>query len=161
GRVLPASGAIVSRLRPSQGALSNFIAIGEPMQQGHRLIQGEGGGILGSIYDPMRICYDVEAGVLLGDTRPPAGVLEERVARRRRLRSRVDDRARGGDVSPEAQALNRFYEQAFSLMTSGEAAHALDLRREREALRDRYGRYRFGQSCLLARRLVEIGIPLI
>src|SRR5205807_2942492 len=133
GRVQPATGAIVSRLRPAQSALSNFVAIGDPMQQGHRLIQGEGGGILGSTYDPMRIHYDVEEGVLLGDTRPPPGILEERVARRRQLLSRMVDRAREAGASREAQALDRFYEQAFSLMTSGEAARALDLRREPEA----------------------------
>ena len=57
--------------------------------------------------------------------------------------------------------MDRYYEQAFSLMTSSESRRVFDLSREPDALRDRYGRTRFGQSCLLARRLVESGVPFV
>jgi hypothetical protein len=61
----------------------------------------------------------------------------------------------------ESAALERFYNQAFSLMTSGEGRRVFDLEREPARVRDRYGRGRFGQSCLLARRLVEAGVPFV
>src|SRR5207237_747836 len=147
--------------RPPTTALSNFVAIGDPLQQGHRLIQGEGGGILGSIYDPLRVRYDMESGVILGETRRPEGVDDNRMDRRRDLLGALDGRYRALAASRETQALDRYYQQAFSLMTSGEATRALDLKREPESLRDRYGRTKFGQSCLLARRLVESGVPFV
>ena len=60
--------------------------------------------------------------------------------------------------SGEAESLDRHRKTAVSLVASGEAARALDIRREPAAMRDRYGRHLFGQSCLMARRLVEAGV---
>ena len=161
GRVYPSAGSVVARLRTSRTALSNFVTIGDRLQQGHRLIQGEGGGMLGSVYDPLRIRYDVDAGAQLGDVRPPEGVNDARVERRRNLLDVLDRRQRALATNRETAAIDRFYEQAFSLMGSGAVTQALDLRREPERLRDRYGRNRFGQSVLLGRRLVEHGVPFV
>ncbi len=161
GRVAPAAGALVNRLRPSAGPLSSFVAVGDRLQQGHRLIQGEGGGSLGAIYDPIRVRYDMEAGVSLGETRPPEEVTGARIARRRTFLEQVEGGRRGLGAERDFVVLDRFYQQAFSLMASGDAARALDLRQERSGVRDRYGRTRFGQSCLLARRLVEAGVPFV
>jgi len=160
GRVHPHGGAIVSRLRGSSSPLSSFIVMGERLHQGHRAIQGEGGGALGAVYDPFRIKYDPEQGVLLGETTPPKDVTAQRVERRRQIL------AQGRTASPEiahrdGQALDRFYNQAFSLMTSGEGRQVFNLEKEPSRLRDVYGRHRFGQSCLLARRLVEAGVPFV
>jgi uncharacterized protein (DUF1501 family) len=161
GRISPNTGSIVARIRSSASALSHFVAIGEPMQQGHRLIQGEGGGILGSVYDPLRVRYDMETGVLVGETKRAEGITEERLARRRGLMAALDERGRRFAAGRETRALDHFYQQAFSLMSSGEASRALELRLEPDRLRDRYSRTRFGQSCLLARRLVESGVPFV
>jgi hypothetical protein len=161
GRVQPHVGAIVNRVRGSQAALSSFITMGERCQQGHRLIQGEGGGLLGAVYDPFRIQYDMEQGVLLGEINAPDGVVAERVARRRRLAQRMLEDETVVPPTRDTATLRKYYQQAFSLMTSGEARRVFDLSAEAPPLRDRYGRNRFGQSCLLARRLVEHGVPFV
>jgi hypothetical protein len=159
GAVHPHVGSIVNRIRGFQPPLSTFVALGDPMQQGHRRIQGEGGGTLGSVYDPFRIKYDPEQGVLLGETAPPDGITTDRIDRRIRL---LRDVASTGQITNrDTAALERFYQQAITLMTDTEGRGVFDLNREAAALRDRYGRHKFGQSCLLARRLVEAGVPFI
>jgi hypothetical protein len=80
---------------------------------------------------------------------------------RRQLRSSLDDLARRVDQSNEVEGLDRFYQQAFSLLTSGAARDVFDLQHEPDKLRTRYGRFRFGQCCLLARRLVESGVRFV
>ena len=57
--------------------------------------------------------------------------------------------------------MDLWYRQAYDLLAAPEARRAFDLTREPAAVRDRYGRYRSGQACLLARRLVEAGVPLV
>ncbi|MCC2669410.1 MAG: phosphoglycerol transferase family protein alkaline phosphatase superfamily [Armatimonadetes bacterium] len=159
GQVHPHMGAIVNRIRGFQPTLSTFVTVGEPMEQGHRRILGEGGGVLGSVYDPFRVKYDPELGVLLGDTDRPEGITEARVDRRKRL---LRDAASAGSISNrETLAFDRFYDQAFSLMTDSDGRKVFDLGRESARMRDSYGRHRFGQSCLLARRLVEHGVPFV
>lgn len=156
----PHVGSVMSRIRGIHPALSSFVTIGDRLQQGHRLIGGEGGGRLGSVYDPFRIRYDPTDGVLLGEVTPPEPVTRARVDRRRSLLGSVNDQ---GAVAPtsDGAALDRFYNQAFSLMYSGEGRRVFDLGLEPAASRDLYGRHRFGQSCLLARRLVEGGVPFV
>ena len=161
GAVHPHVGSIVSRLRGPQPLLSNFAAVGDPLQQGHRRIGGEGGGVLGSVYDPFRIRYDAEEGVLLGEVKPPEAINAARAERRRRLWGAMGERPPVVPASRETAALDRFYSHAFSLMQSGEGRRVFDLSREPEKLRDSYGRHRFGQSCLLARRLVETGVHFV
>ncbi len=159
GIVHPHVGSIVSRIRGPHPVLSSFIVVGERLHQGHRAIQGEGGGVLGSVYDPFRVKYDPEQGVLLGEVTP--AVTPERVDRRRQLLLDTAGPAAAVTTTRETQALDRFYHQAFSLMSSGEGRQVFDLNRETDKLRDTYGRHRFGQSCLLARRLVEAGVPFV
>ncbi|MFN3651702.1 MAG: DUF1501 domain-containing protein [Armatimonadota bacterium] len=163
GQVHPHVGSIVSRVRGFTPPLSTYVMIGDRMQQGHRYIQGEGGGILGAVYDPFRIRYDVEEGVLLGEVAPPEGVTGSRVDRRQRLLQSLDaaENPIAAAAERESRAMSRFYDQAFSLMTSSEGRRVFDLQREPAKLRERYGRTRFGQSCLLARRLVESGVPFV
>jgi hypothetical protein len=160
GRVQPHMGALVSRVRGAAPLLAPYVLMGEPMQQGHRLIQGEGGGLLGAVYDPFRVRYDPEQGVLLGEVTPPKEVDGTRIGRRQRLFRELDERG-GVAAGRETQALNHLYQQAFSLMTSSEGRKVFNLEQEPRRLRDAYGRHRFGQSCLLARRLVEAGIPFV
>jgi uncharacterized protein DUF1501 len=162
GQIQPHVGSIVSRLRGfhSQRALSNFVTLGDRLHQGHRPIQGEGGGILGAVYDPFRLRYDPEQGVLLGEITPPKE-LADRVDRRHRLLQRLGEGQPAVPATRETQSMDRFYDQAFSLMTSSEGRRVFDLSREPDKIRDTYGRHRFGQSCLLARRLVEAGVPFV
>ena len=97
------------------------------------------------------------------DVSPPAGLEVARVDDRKALRAQVDrfrrlaDRASGDP----AMALDEYYEQGYDLMSSPTAQKAFDIHGEPDAVRDAYGRTPFGQRCLLARRLVEAGVPFI
>jgi uncharacterized protein (DUF1501 family) len=84
-----------------------------------------------------------------------------RSAGRAALRRSLDRLARAADASGALGAMDRFEAQALELMTSPAARDAFDLGREPDAVRDRYGRHRWGQQCLLARRLVEAGVEII
>lgn len=161
GRVSPHMGSVVARLRPKGRALTSFVTIGDRLQQGHRLIQGEGGGSLGAYYDPFRIRYDPVEGVHLGEVTPPENVTPRRNERRREILRWVERPAAPSICSRESEALDSLYGQAFALLTNSAGRQVFDLDRESAATRDRYGRTRFGQSCLLARRLVETGVRFV
>jgi hypothetical protein len=97
------------------------------------------------------------------DVAPPLGLKDERFEARRDLRARVDrfrrivDKSAGDPVG----ALDEYYEQGYNLMASKEAQRAFDIASEPAKVRDAYGRDGFGQRALLARRLVEAGVPFI
>ena len=79
---------------------------------------------------------------------------------RRSLLGTVDALAAQADKLDAYRDMNEFQQKAYALIL-GDARKAFDLSQEKDALRDRYGRNQFGQSCLLARRLVEAGVPFI
>jgi uncharacterized protein (DUF1501 family) len=86
---------------------------------------------------------------------------ERRFAERMSLKQRLDRLARASDATGAMGAMDEFEAKALNLLTSPEARKAFDLSHESPALRDRYGRNRWGQQCLLARRLVEAGVEII
>jgi hypothetical protein len=161
GRVMPSMGAVVSRVKAYRPPLSSFVTVGKPLHQGHRPIQGEGGGFMGSSYDPFRVEYDEVTGVQIHDLTPPEAMTAVRLDRRKRFFQILDEAQKHMLEGNETGALSRSYEQAFGLIGSRAASAVFDLDRESEKIRDRYGRYRFGQSCLLARRLVQSGVPFV
>src|SRR6185437_15712831 len=97
------------------------------------------------------------------DVAPPRGLEVGRAEDRRALRARVDRFRRFADKSAgdPARALDEYYEQGYDLMSSREAQRAFDIQGEPGPIRDAYGRHPFGQRCLLARRLVEAGVPFV
>jgi hypothetical protein len=97
------------------------------------------------------------------DVAPPRGLDDDRFAARRDLRSQVDRFRRIADktAGDPVPALDEYYEQGYDLMSSKEAQAAFDIQGESESVRDAYGRSPFGQRCLLARRLVEAGVPFV
>lgn len=177
GQVQPAHGAVVGRVKgrgavpqPSEEAspgastprpLPGFVSLGGFLHQGKRRIEGEGGGVLGTPYDPFRLDYDPETGVKIPQLELLDGVTPDLLASRRDLLGALDRLARRAEESPVMGQLDEFYQQAFSLLTSGRARRVFDLAAEPDAVRQRYGRFRFGQCCLLARRLVEAGVPFV
>ncbi|MCS6858928.1 MAG: DUF1501 domain-containing protein [Abditibacteriales bacterium] len=160
-RAAPHLGAIVSRVKETATSLIPFMVIGSRLQQGHRYILGEGGGTLGGAYDPFRVELDPDKGVLVRDLVLPQTVSTERYKKRVALLRQFDPLIGRFQSSAEAAAVDKFYEEAFSLTTGGKATQVLNLDKEPAKVRDRYGRTRFGQSCLLARRLVEAGVPFV
>lgn len=160
GSVRPAVGSVVARARGLRDGLPPFMVIGGRLHQGKRAITGEGGGPLGALYDPFRLEYDQDTGA----TRIPALQLSphltpERLHDRAALLDSLQTARR--TLETHGRSIDDYRAQALALLTSSEATGMFDLSRERPELADRYGRTRFGQSCLLARRLVENGVPFV
>ena len=99
--------------------------------------------------------------IKVDDLTLPPEVFSVRLQRRARLRTMIDARMSDLNKAVENQNLDEYYERALNLIVSGRAREAFNLPAEAAATRDRYGRNTFGQSCLLARRLVEAGTRVV
>jgi uncharacterized protein (DUF1501 family) len=95
------------------------------------------------------------------DLLPPKEISEVRLERRRELRQLVDSSVKNFEGSESAKLMDQNFSDAYRLMTSTAARDAFDLAQEKPAVRERYGMNRFGQCCLLARRLVERGVRFV
>ncbi len=117
---------------------------------------------LGSTYDPFETEGDPNSkDFRVQNLNLSGGMTVERLNERRALRKYFDELHRTVDASGMAQSMDRFQEQAFELVAGAAARKAFDIGSEDEKLRDTYGRSNFGQSCLLARRLVEAGTTFV
>ena len=161
GTLQPTHGAVVSRVLGFTPGMPRFVTIGDRLHQGHKPIAGEGGGAIGVRYDPFRLNYTAEAGLQLPDLTLIDGISPSGLDARHELLQQVDELARRIDRAPAAERLHEYYRQAFALLTDPRARDAFDLDSEPLELRRRYGRFRFGQCCLLARRLVESGARFV
>lgn len=137
---------------------------------------GEYGGWLGRGYDPLttsinkrdkkdnpyfRDCTDEELNYQIQGLLLPAEITLDRLQNRRDLLSQLDQQMAAAQENRLLASFDKFQARAFSLATSEETRRALDICQEPDALRDRYGRNLFGQSVLLARRLVEAGVRYV
>src|SRR4029077_17532929 len=111
GRLQPPHGAIVSRIRGFRPDLPTFVSIGGRLHQGHRPIAGEGGGSLGSLYDPFRIDYDLDEGLKIPQLEIMQGLAHQVLGDRRRLLDEMDLTARRLDASRSVERLDQFYNQ--------------------------------------------------
>ena len=161
GTLLPAHGACVTRALGMSAGMPRFVTMGGMLHQGKRRIAGEGGGSLGARFDPFRLDYDPERGVKIPQLDLIEGQSVGSLTARRSLRAQLNQLARIADESSPFEQLDESYQQAYSLLTSKQAREAFELAREPEPLRRRYGQFRFGQCCLLARRLVEAGVRFV
>jgi Protein of unknown function (DUF1501) len=159
GSARPTLGAVVARARGSRGALPPFMVIGGKLHQGKKAIVGEGGGTLGALYDPLRLEYDPEEGTRIPALQLPTNLTPERLADRQNLLRALQATQRQVEVA--GRTIDDYRTQALALLTSPDALRMFDLSQERPEIADHYGRTRFGQSCLLARRLVEHGVPFV
>jgi Protein of unknown function (DUF1501) len=126
------------------------------------LTPGQFAGFLGHKYDPFTVTRDPsEPGFRIDDLTLNPDVPSPRVHARRSLLGVVDRQVRALERAADARALDIYQDRAFRLLTTPAVQRAFDLQREPSALRERYGRHTFGQSCLLARRLVEAGVRLV
>jgi hypothetical protein len=164
GSARPTTGSVVARVRSATGRVGKFppfMVIGGKLHQGKRPIVGEGGGALGGLYDPFRLEYDPEHGTKVPALQLPPNLTPERLDDRARLVKALDRLERRTEALRAARALTDYRDQAFAMLTSPEARKAFDLGREPERLKRQYGLTRFGQSCLLGRRLIEHGVPFV
>jgi hypothetical protein len=161
GAVRPAAGSVVARSKGHRGDLPPFLVVGGKLHQGKKAITGEGGGTLGALYDPFRLEYDPVAGFRVPVLQLPTNLTPERLHDRQRLLTSLQAAQRHADAATRQRSIDDYRSQALSLLTSPDALRLFDLSRESQATRRRYGLTRFGQSCLLARRLVEHGVPFV
>jgi hypothetical protein len=161
GSARPATGSVVARVRGPRPPLPPFLTIGGRLHQGKKAIIGEGGGPLGTMYDPFRLEYEPEGRFKIPALQLEPELTPDRLDERHRLMRALDQLDRQADLLHSGQAIDDYRAQAFALLTTPAAKKIFDLGRETEQVRDRYGRTRFGQSCLLARRLVQHGVPFV
>jgi len=157
----PTLGAILRKLRGGDLGLSDAVHLNGPALVPREPGPGQNGGFLGRAYEPLVIGDVVSAR----DALPPLAAVDKlplvRMHERLTLKQSLDQLARDLDGNPRATDLSRLYGQAISFLSSPAARDAFDLEKEPTKLRDRYGRHRSGQALLLARRLVEAGVPYI
>lgn len=159
----PHAGAVLAYLRGRKTDLPPFVVLPEMMGRGGgNLPNGQAGGFLGKAYDPFALMADPSVpNFKVPDLLPPADIGVVRLDRRRQMREIVDQTVKDFEASESASLLDDNFQAAFRLMTSDQARGAFDLSRESPDVRERYGMNRFGQCCLLARRLIESGVRFI
>ncbi len=153
----PSLGSVTAYERGNQKGLPAYFSMPSMSRSG-------GPNFLGAQYAPFVVSDNPNADKFrVRDVALPGGLTDERFGHRKDLRALVDklpriaEKAAGDPVN----ALDEYYQQGYSLVSSPEAQKAFDVASEPKELRDRYGRSSFGQRALLARRLVEAGVPFI
>jgi hypothetical protein len=156
----PTYGAVVANRRPTSRPVPNAVVLGPVMHQGNRPpLAGQNAGFLGASYEPFRIAGDPNAkGFRVDGLQLPDDGSVDRLRQRYQLLLQMGPRSWESEASAEMSQLKY---RANTLLSSAESQRAFDLTRERPLLREQYGRHRFGQTMLLARRLVEAGTPLV
>ena len=159
----PHAGSVLSYLKGRRTDLPPFVVLPETMGRGGgNLPNGQSGGFLGKAHDPFALMADPsKPDFEVPDLLPPETIGSVRLDRRRKLRQLVDSVSDDFVATENAALLDSNFEAAFRMMTSPQARDAFDLSKEPQAVRDRYGMTRFGQCCLLARRLVEAGVRFV
>ena len=158
----PYSGSVISRVFGSRGTLpASIILPGKIGNTGAGPLHGQTAAYIGSAHEPFFLGADpARSDFKVVDLQPPAGQTEFRINARKQLLTQIDEVQRKAE-SNSAIGRDAAYARAFNLLTSPEAKQAFDLTQEQPKLQDRYGRNTLGQSCLMARRLIERGARFI
>ncbi len=159
----PHAGSVVSFLKGRKSDLPPHVVLPQLMGRGGGgLPNGQAGGFLGKSHDPFALMADPsKPNFKVPDLLPPQDIGTVRLERRKKLREIVDNRISDFEKSDDAKLLNENFHTAYRLMTSTKARNAFDLSKEKTKTRERYGMNRFGQCCLLARRLIEAGVRFV
>ena len=152
----PCYAAGLNYLRPRSDGVPNGVTVPHALIEGPLTWPGQHAGFLGPSHDPMLVTQDPNSpNFQMGAYNLPSGIDVERMDRRRQLLDRI------GTPSAGADAFRRHQVKAFEMLATGRVAKAFRLDHEPERSRLRYGRNQFGQTLLLARRLVEVGVPIV
>ncbi len=159
----PHAGCVYEFLRGRRNELPAHVILPESMgPTGGNMPHGQDAGFLGKSRDPFVLNADPsKKDFKVPDLLPPAEIGEARLERRRKLREVVEGTMKNFEGSANAELMDANFEAAYRLMTSPLAREAFDLAQEPASIRERYGMNRFGQCCLLARRLVERGVRFV
>ena len=159
----PHVGSVLDFLRGPRSDLPSHVLLPRPIgKTGGNLPHGQTAGYLGREHDPFVLNADPSRDDFqVRDLLPPDYISSIRLDSRRALRDVIDNTVRSFEQSEDARLLDSNFQQAYTLISSDAARQAFELSREPEDLRRRYGLNKFGQSCLLARRLVERGVRFV
>ena len=164
----PNFGSNIVKLRPIDEPMLPFVMMPRPLQESNVIGKGGTAGFLGKSYDPYTLYpeggdmdMDKMNRINVDDLRLRKEVFDVRLKRRAKLRDLLNAQMPAINRAIESYELDENYDRALSLIVSGRAREAFDLEKESGELRDEYGRNTFGQSCLLARRLVEAGTRVV
>ncbi len=159
----PHVGSVADFCLGRRGDLPAHVVLPETMGRGGgNLPNGQAGGFLGKAYDPFALMADPsKPDFRVPDLLPPDSIGTVRLERRQRMRQAVDATVDYFEHSESSKLMEDNFASAYRLMTSPQAREAFDLSKEPLPVRERYGMNRFGQCCLLARRLVEAGVRFV
>jgi hypothetical protein len=173
---LPSVGSVIARYKPAAIDRLSYVAVGAPVKEGSQIGVGQAAGLLGAAYDPFTMYDDPTVPLKLETFTLPGDVTLDRLHSRVDLRAVVDaQHARslaaipldGGSslsrrfVATQDSSFDQYYHKAISLVQSDAVIKGFRIDQEQPSIRERYGMTRFGQSCLLARRLVEAGTRFV
>ncbi len=164
----PNFGSQIVRLKPQDKPVLPFVMLPRPLQESNVVGKGGTAGFLGKAFDPYNLYPagdDMDMNkmdhIKVDDLEMRPEVFSMRLKRRARLRDSINEAMPEIDKAVAKHNLNQYYDQALNLIVSGNTRNAFDIEQEPHPMRDRYGRNTFGQSCLLARRLVEAGTRVV
>jgi hypothetical protein len=159
----PHIGCVLAKLRGPKGDVPPHVLMPHPIgNTGGNMPHGQTAGFLGKTFDPFVLNADPsDPNFKVPDLLPPDYLSALRVDRRRNWREMIDRTVSKFETSQDARLLDATFHQAYTLMSSQKAREAFELAKETEDTRRRYGQNRFGQSCLLARRLIEAGVRFV
>ena len=158
----PSIGAVAARYRPVSAELPSWVMVPDVLIENVFLTPGQFAGFLGSRYDAFNVKSDPSRpGFAVRNLVLSPGLSPQRMADRRALLATAN--LSRGDLSgtPAGRTVDPYYQRAFDLLTSRRAQAAFRIGEESAAVRQRYGGFPFGQSLLLARRLVEAGVRCV
>jgi hypothetical protein len=154
--LFPSMGSVVSHEFGPRANLPPYVCI--PNQP----TTYAGSGYLSSAYAPFSLGSDpANAGFTVQDLKLPGGVDEKRFTKRRNMLEAVNEHFAQKEKGDALEAMDTFYNRAYSLISSEKAKNAFNINLEKDALRNEYGRNAAGQRMLLARRLVESGVRFV
>ncbi len=164
----PNFGSQIVRLLPPTVPMLPFVMLPRPLQESNVVGKAGTAGFLGREYDPYTLYPDGDDmdlakmdRIRIDDLKLRPEVFAARLERRAQLRTQINLGMPQIEKAVSEMKLNAYYDKALSLVISGRAREAFDLERETAKTRAMYGRNTFGQSCLLARRLVEAGTRVV
>jgi len=153
----PSMGSVAAKERPAPHGLPGYFSMPGMARSG-------GPNFLGAKYAPFVVSNDPnQKNFRVRDVKLPEGIAEPRFLERRDFRKLVDNLPRYIDpaVNDPVMALDEFYQQGYDLVLTPQAQQAFDIQSEPDVVREAYGRNSFGQRALMARRLVEAGVPFV
>ncbi len=167
-RDFPNFGSQIVRLKPVTVPMLPFVMLPRPLQESNVVGKGGTAGFLGRAFDPYTLYPDGDDmdmakmdRIRIDDLRLRPEVFGARLERRARLRDQINAGMADIDRAVADYNLGTYYERALNLVLSGQARQAFDLERESAQTRATFGRNTFGQSLLLARRLIEAGTRVV